>query len=124
MAKLKADSSAASYVAGLKAVVATLPTTTRVGLRNRALLLVGWFGALRRSELVALNRDVRDDVDGLVVKVRSSKTDHEGVGAVLGLPRRADELCPAVAVRHGSDGCRRGNRWLTGTGVKHRVGWP
>lgn len=87
-------------LAGLKAVLATLPTTTRIGLRNRALLLVGWFGALRRSELVALNRaDVRDDVDGLVVKVRSSKTDQEGVGAVLGLPRRADELCPAVAVR-------------------------
>lgn len=85
---------------GLRSALSTQPTSTRLGLRNRALLLVGWFGALRRSELVALDRgDVRDDADGLVIKVRSSKTDQEGQGAVLGLPRRSDELCPATAVK-------------------------
>lgn len=89
---------------GLRSALLTQPTSTRLGLRNRALLLVGWFGALRRSELVALDRaDVRDDADGLVIKVRSSKTDQEGQGAVLGLPRRTDELCPATALK----------QWLT-----------
>ena len=84
----------------LRRLVATQTTTTRIGVRNRALLVVGWFGAMRRSELVGLNRaDVRVDVDGLVVVIRSSKTDQEGQGAALGLPRRRDELCPAAALR-------------------------
>lgn len=84
----------------LRRVVATQTMTTRLGVRNRALLLVGWFGALRRSELVGLDRlDARFDSDGVVIAVRSSKTDQEGQGAVLGLPRRQDELCPAAALR-------------------------
>lgn len=56
-------------------------------LRDRALLLLGWAAALRRSELVALDReDLRLEPEGLVVKVRRSKTDQEGKGSDLGIP--------------------------------------
>lgn len=84
----------------LRRILTSVPTTTRKGLRDRAMLLAGWFGALRRSEIVALDiEDVRFDARGAVLRIRSSKTDQDGEGAVLGLPRRRDELCPVEALR-------------------------
>lgn len=84
----------------LRRLVATQTMMTRIGVRNRALLVVGWFGAMRRSEIVGLNRtDVRVDHEGVVVVIRSSKTDQAGQGAIIGLPRRRDDLCPAAALR-------------------------
>jgi len=58
------------------------------GLRNRCLLVMGWVGAFRRSELAALTLvDVtRHEEDGLHVMVRVSKTDPEAQGQVLALP--------------------------------------
>lgn len=85
---------------GLRSVTATQSPSTRQGVRNRALLLVGWWGALRRSELVSLDvEDIRIDAAGVVLRIRTSKTDQEGDGAVLGLPRRSDGLCPVAALR-------------------------
>ena len=53
----------------------TMPTDL-VGLRDRALLLVGFSGAFRRSELVALDvADVEVGEDGLTVTLRRSKND-------------------------------------------------
>lgn len=68
-------------------------------LRDRALLLVGWYGACRRSELVAFDvEDLTETTDGLRIKIRRSKTDQEGVGRQIGLVRKADaELCPVRA---------------------------
>lgn len=84
----------------LRVVVGRVDVATRQGLRDRALLLLGWFGAMRRSELVALNfGDVAESREGLRVTIRRSKTDQEARGAVLGLPRRRDELCPVAALR-------------------------
>lgn len=84
----------------LRVVVGRVDVATRQGLRDRALLLFGWFGAMRRSELVALNfGDVAESREGLRVTIRRSKTDQEARGAVLGLPRRRDELCPVAALR-------------------------
>lgn len=56
--------------------------------RDRALLLLGFSAALRRSEIVALNvGDItRDGYSGLIVNVRRSKTDQEGKGANIGIP--------------------------------------
>ncbi len=54
------------------------------GLRDRALLLLGFAGAMRRSELVALTvADLEEVEEGLRVHVRRSKTDQEGVGQVV-----------------------------------------
>ena len=68
--------------------------------RDSALLLMGFAGAFRRSELSALTGgDVElHAADGVHVYVRRSKTDQEGQGAVYPLPRTKDPLrCPACA---------------------------
>ena len=58
-----------------------------IGARDRALLLLGFAGAFRRSELVGLDvADVHAGHDGLTVTVRRSKTDQEGQGRRVGIP--------------------------------------
>jgi len=69
--------------------------------RDAALLLMGFAGAHRRSELVGLRiSDVTvHPADGLHVRVRSSKTDQEGVGVVRALPYGRDpQTCPPCAL--------------------------
>ena len=70
------------------------------GIRDRALLLIGFAGALRRSELVALDReDVRFTNDGLVLRIRSSKADQEGAGEDVGIAHGSRrETCPVRAL--------------------------
>ncbi|MCB8883949.1 tyrosine-type recombinase/integrase [Acidisoma cellulosilytica] len=72
------------------------------GHRDRALLLIGLAGGLRRSELVALDvEDFQWVKDGLVLRIRSSKTDQEGQGANLGIARGSrPETCPVEAVKN------------------------
>jgi integrase len=69
--------------------------------RDRALLLLGFAGALRRSELAALHvSDIAWGADGLRVRLRRSKADQEGAGAVLGIHYGERPLsCPVRAVR-------------------------
>jgi len=58
-----------------------------LGVRDRALLLIGFSGGFRRSELVALDRaDVNFTREGLVITIRRSKTDQEGEGRKIGVP--------------------------------------
>lgn len=58
-----------------------------LGCRDRALLLVGFAGGFRRSELVSLDvADVSETADGLVIRVRRSKTDPESRGTTVALP--------------------------------------
>jgi integrase len=58
-----------------------------LGVRDRALLLLGFAGAFRRSELVALDvADVSFTADGLIVRLPRSKTNQEGQGATQGIP--------------------------------------
>ncbi len=56
--------------------------------RDRALLLIGFAGALRRSELVALNAEdlTQDGHRGIRLDIRRSKTDQEGKGETVGIP--------------------------------------
>ncbi len=71
------------------------------GLRDRALLLVGFAGAFRRSELVALTvADVAFSDRGLEVTIRRGKTDQEGRGRVVAIPCGSKvESCPVRALR-------------------------
>ena len=82
-------------------MIDTLDLRTRIGLRDRAILLLGLAMAARRSELVALDLEDLEERDrGLRVRIRFSKTDQEGRGAVIGIPRTGHpELCPVGAVR-------------------------
>jgi integrase len=62
-------------------------TTTAAGLRDRAIVVLGFAGMLRRSEIAALNiADITFTEDGLVLAIRTSKTDTESVGAEVQLP--------------------------------------
>ncbi len=68
-------------------------------LRDRALLLLGFAGAFRRSELVALDAtDLEEVAEGLRVTIRRGKTDQESRGAVIAIVR-GEVACPVVAVR-------------------------
>lgn len=69
------------------------------GLRDRALLLLGFAGGFRRSELVGLNvSDIVAVRQGLVVTLRRSKTDQEGQGRQIGIPVGRTHHCPVMAV--------------------------
>lgn len=83
----------------LRQVLAHLPDSPS-GARDRALLLVGFAGAFRRSELVALHVDGLERRDeGLVVRLRSSKTDPEAAGRQVAIPYGSDRYtCPVTAV--------------------------
>jgi integrase len=66
--------------------------------RDRALLLLGFAGGFRRSELVALNRaDIEPVRQGLAVTIRRSKTDQFGQGRRIGIPHGRTRHCPVVA---------------------------
>jgi integrase len=68
--------------------------------RDSALLLMGFAGAFRRSEMVALlGGDIAlHPLDGLHISIRRSKTDQEGRGRVHALPRSTDPTrCPPCA---------------------------
>ncbi len=71
-----------------------------IGVRDRALLTLGFAGAFRRSELVALNAaDVVFVAEGLEALVRRSKTDQEGAGLTKVVAPGSDTAtCPVRAL--------------------------
>jgi integrase len=73
---------------------------TPLGLRDRALLLLGFAGAFRRSELVSLDvEDLEFTPRGVRVQLRRSKTDQEAQGRPVGVPYGVTpETCPVQAV--------------------------
>jgi integrase len=81
-------------------MVLVLSGDTAIGARDRALLLLGFAGAFRRSELVALDiDDVQITREGMIVTIRRSKTDQEGAGQKVGIPRgRHPGTCPVKAL--------------------------
>jgi len=86
------------------------PEPDLAGLRDRALLLVGFVAALRRSELTALTVDqVAEHTNGLVLAIGRSKTNQTGEQAELAvLPRaRMASRCPVTALQ----------AWLTAAAI-------
>lgn len=64
-------------------------------IRDRALLLLGFAGAFRRSELIGLDvADIEQVRQGLVVTLRRSKTDQNGAGRKIGIPFGRSRWCP------------------------------
>jgi integrase len=67
--------------------------------RDRALLLIGWAGGFRSSELVGLDwSDVEEVREGLVLHLRRSKTDQMGQGRKIGVPLGRTRHCPVAAL--------------------------
>jgi integrase len=79
------------------------------GRRDRALLLLAYAGAFRRSELVALDvADIEEVDEGLIATILRSKTDQEGRGRRIGIPRgEHQETCPVRAY----------HAWLEAAGI-------
>lgn len=76
--------------------------------RDLALLLAGFFGAFRRSELVAIRvEDLAWEEEGLLVHLPRSKTDQSGHGMTRALPFGDPLVCPAAALR----------QWLEAAGI-------
>ena len=94
------DQHAAAGIGEVRRMVSRLDLDTLPGLRDRALLLVGFALAARRSELVALQvADLETREEGYAVTVRRSKTDQEARGTTRALPRGTDpETCPVQAL--------------------------
>lgn len=92
---------AAFSVAELKQAIRAMDLTTPTGLRDRALLLLGFAGAFRRSELVALNiEDVELSRQALVIHLQRSKTNQYGESedkAVFYAP--SADYCPVRATQ-------------------------
>jgi len=78
-------------------------------VRDRALILLGFTGAFRRAELVALDvRDIEDRAQGCKVALRRSKTDQTGKGDFKGIPfGRHEDTCAVRALR----------QWLRVSGI-------
>ena len=83
----------------LRKIVACIPDTL-VGSRDRAILLLGFAGALRRRELVSLDvEDLALAPEGLVLSINKSKTDQTRKGRKVGIPYGKHEAtCPVRAV--------------------------
>jgi len=92
----------------LRAALATCGER-RIELRDRALVLVGFAGALRRSDLVGLVvRDVVFEGEGLVLSLRRSKTNQEGELEEVAVLYGSDpQTCPVRALQ----------AWLAASGV-------
>ena len=105
---------AAAVIADIRRAVEHLPDT-RIGARDRALLLVGFAGALRRSELAALEVTQRDGAGwieqttgGLVLHLARTKADQVAAGEEIGVPYGSHpETCPVRAYK----------AWIDETGI-------
>jgi site-specific recombinase XerD len=101
--KVKKAPATAEVITRLQAVF----PDTLAGIRDRALVLLGFAAALRRSELVALDvPDVDWRPKGIVLNKRRSKTDQEGRGALIPVPR-GNALRPVDALE----------AWLSASGI-------
>ena len=93
----------------LRLIIFTRPHTLR-GIRDIALISLGFSGAFRRSELVSLNYGDLDFVsEGLKINLRRSKTDQEGAGMLKSVPYGQNPKTCCV---------RSVQRWLQASGIK------
>ncbi len=85
-------------------------------VRNRALLMLGFFGAFRRSELVGMRLEhLTFSKQGLQILIPRSKTDQDGMGQTVSLPYMNDtDLCPVRAL----------NQWLIKGQILSGYIWP
>jgi site-specific recombinase XerD len=101
-ANRKAPATAEALKKMLKRILDTL-----AGKRDRALLLIGFAGALRRSELVALRvSDLERTPEGVLIHIARSKTDQQGAGHTVAVPY-GSKLKPVQAL----------DAWLDAAGI-------
>ena len=84
----------------IRQIIQQLDFTKTIDIRDRAILLLGFAGAFRRAELASLNVEhLESRHEGLVINLGRSKTDQEGEGRRVAIPRgRHEETCPVKAM--------------------------
>lgn len=86
---------------------------TMMGMRDAALLAIGWAAALRRSEICNLRiEDIDIDKRGALLQIRHSKTDQTWSGKTIAIPRSGEIVCPVGLIE------RWINRMSEAEGVK------
>ena len=85
----------------LSNIVTFLKTKNRlIDWRNSALLQIGFFGAFRRSELLAIEfEDLNFVEEGVEILIKYSKTDQAGKGQVCAIPYGDEILCPVTTLK-------------------------
>ena len=99
----------------VRALVAACPGNL-LGLRDRALCLVGWAAGLRCDSMSMLEvADIAERANGIGVMLRKSKTDQEGIGRVVPIEFGLHEkTCAVLALRD----------WLSASGIDHGFSVP
>ena len=73
-----------------------------VKLRNKALILIGFGGGFRRTEIISIDKEDLEFVEeGVKITLRRSKTDQFGEGMIKGLPYFSNEIyCPVTNLKN------------------------
>ena len=92
------------YWEELEQMISYIDTDSLSGIRDKAILLLGFLGAFRRSELSGLDfEDTTRYPQGIIVTLKHSKTDQEQVGQQVGIPYlKNPNMCAIVAL----------NKWI------------
>ncbi|QIK75710.1 site-specific integrase [Nocardioides piscis] len=82
----------------IRQIVGCIDRSTPIGIRDAAIILLGFASAMRRAELVALHlADVEHKPAGLLLTIRQSKTDQEGHGQSVAVAHGQHALTDPVA---------------------------
>lgn len=83
----------------LISIVSQMPNTVKA-MRDETLLLIGFAGALRRSEIVGLNiEDINFNQQGAILHIRCSKTDITRQGRKIPIPYAKGRVCPVLTLK-------------------------
>tara|TARA_Y100000768_G_scaffold198280_1_gene149054 strand:+ start:42 stop:956 length:915 start_codon:yes stop_codon:yes gene_type:complete len=85
----------------LKRIIKAIDEEKKERDRDRALILIGFAGGFRRSELVSiLKEDVELVDEGVKILIKKSKTDQSGEGSIKAIPYfQNQEFCPVIALK-------------------------
>jgi integrase len=84
-------------VAELTQIVASIDTDTAIGIRDRAVILLGYASAMRPGEVSALDvDDLTPKPAGVLISVRRSKTDQDARGQFVGVARGDNRLTDPI----------------------------
>jgi len=85
----------------LKKIIKAIDQEKKERDRDRALILIGFAGGFRRSELVSiLKEDVELVDEGVKILIKKSKTDQSGEGSIKAIPYfQNQEFCPVIALK-------------------------
>lgn len=98
------------YWEEIEEIIGRMDLSTLPALRDRAILLLGFMGAFRRSELAGLDvEDIKKYPQGIVVTIRHSKTDQASMGQQIGIPYLSNSSMDCIKALH---------EWLTAAGIK------